>query len=199
MSNLKGHRLEGRRFSLRAIMETLKIVRELDVTMNDTLPQSMTRRGRRALVRSGVVFGVPANKNDLFVPVRLPNGWTKASTENPSITNLVDKNSHVRATLFAETHSAHTEVHQRYSVSWIESEADGITTYIGTVTDNASGQIVHRTLPETTDDPAGSISEGPYSDNRDMGIFAAMNAAEAWLDDEENYPHWRDAAQYWGS
>lgn len=178
----------------------LRVVREQAAIMNDMFPRLMKPRDRSALVHAGVIFGVEANVRDLFVPVRLPDGWTKVPADDLSTMHLVDSNGYVRATLKMPSASrapSYTRVHSRYSVSWTEVEADGITTYCGTVKDNAVGEVVHTTLPETTDDPAGSISEGPFSDNRDMCISAAMNAAEAWLDDEENYPRWRDASQYW--
>lgn len=195
MSDPKDRQSKARRFSPGAILETFRIVSEQKVTMNNTLPRNMTPRDRWALIRAGVIFGVPAGKRNLSVPVRLPNGWTKVSTEDPSIMHLVDPQGHVRATLFEK--SAHTEVRPRFSVIWSDTITDKDTVYYGNVVDNASGELVHTTVPEITDDPAGSPSEGPFSDYRDMAINMVTVRAEAWLDDKKNYPHWRDASQYW--
>lgn len=66
--------------------------------VSDVLPKECLYCERSQLEAMGIIFG--EDYDDLFVEVQLPEGWSKAPTDHPMWSKLVDDRGRERASIF---------------------------------------------------------------------------------------------------
>lgn len=153
---------------------------------SETLPKDMRPEDRAALEAVGAVFG--NDKDDLFVNVTLPVGWSKRATDHSMWSELVDDKDRKRANIFYKAafydRSAHMSMSRYYNAS---ANFDG-ERYVF-VTDG-DGNEVYRTE---------SIGVRPDNQDEMRQWYTRADELEIqvrlWLD--MNYPDWRNPAAYW--
>jgi hypothetical protein len=89
-----------------------------------TLPKKMLGGCiRKQLEQMGIQFG--ADADDLFVEVRLPEGWKKQATDHAMWSELLDEKGRKRANIFYKAafydREAHVSLCRRYTVSSCET------------------------------------------------------------------------------
>ena len=157
---------------------------------SETLPKEMLHGcTREVLEKMGIKFGSDAD--ELFVSVRLPEGWSKQATGHSMWSDLLDEKGRRRAAIFYKAafydRSAHISLNRRYTVSTYEAcEKDGTAAEYGKHTHMKTvvldcGQPVH---------VIGVREDRDYNLGDEHGKQAA-----AWLD--QNRPDWRDPLAYW--
>ena len=138
----------------------------------------------------GFVFGEP--KDDLFVAVTFPDGWTKKATDHSMWSDLLDPKGRKRGAMFYKAAFYDRNAHMgrlatRYSVSAEYLDADLKPThgepakYRAVVVDNATGDAILRT--DTCDGRA-------YSVHTQLCVWAKQ-----WLD--EQFPQHCNPLAYW--
>jgi len=171
-----------------------------DFVTNDTLPiQCGYGTTPDQIIALGVQYGEPVD--DLFVAVKLPEGWHKEATDHSMHNNLLDDKGRVRARIFYKAafydRRADISLIRRYTCGtepvggYKEDNEDA--PYCGYVRDQATGENIWQS-ENTVDQPNW---DGP----RETAL-ALMDAkdelggqAERWLN--EHYPDWKNPLAYW--
>ena len=90
---------------------------------NSTLPRSgnsWNSSCREQLEEMGIVFG--EDVDDLFVEVKLPEGWKKVPTDHSMWTDLVDEKGRKRASIFYKAAFYDMSAHISICSDWEEKE-----------------------------------------------------------------------------
>lgn len=162
-----------------------------DFVASETLPLEMLHgTTREQFEKLGFVFGEPID--DLFVAVKMPEGWSKRPTSHSMWSDLLDSQGRKRASIFYKAafydRSAHVSLNRRFrcacmlgdfyktDIGYEERDAGN---WFGVVYDGEN--IVWKSDP---------ISGASYEQQDELG-----ESAKAWLDD--NFPEWENVLAYW--
>jgi hypothetical protein len=145
-----------------------------------SLPMEGMAKYRTAL--DGVGFKIGDPKDELFVSVTPPAGWTLRATEHSMWSEIVDDKGIVRGGVFYKAafydRRAHFNLHPRYHVH-TEYGEDKVWYH---VIDRATGNVLFDTVPVGSRDWTASD--------------AAEKSCREWLD--KTYPLWTSVEAYWG-
>lgn len=129
--------------------------------------------------------------DDLFLSVKLPDGWRKIGTEHRLWTRLLDNKGRERATIFYKAafydRDAFININQRYSTKteplggYDNYDRDNPPPTVSTVRDQ--GTIIWQSEPV-------EIPRGGWMIEKSL-----REQGEAWL--IEHYPNWQDEFAYW--
>lgn len=152
----------------------------------------------------GIVFG--ENADDLFVRVRLPEGWSKQPTSHSMWSNLIDDQGRTRAMIFYKAafydRDAHIDIVRRFSYQvqpvcgysdpdYRQSEWHVVVTDC----DEVVWQSDERVEPEPGFPRGDKKNRQAWLDwgNRKDALGGI---AKAWLN--EHWPEWENPLAYWG-
>lgn len=137
--------------------------------------------------KMGIKVFTSSKGDDLFMGVKLPDGWKKEATGHSMWNNLVDDKGRIRATFFYKAafydRDAFVNFGTRYLWTDDHSEKDS-TSYI--VKDTATGEILFRT-------------EKQIKDYEDKDYFKKQDALQQQCKDflNNNFPDHQDINAYW--
>lgn len=155
--------------------------------MSESLPIECIGCTREQLEKIGIIFGDPVD--DLFVAVKLPDGWRKATTDHPLWTDLIDDKGCKRAMMFYKAafydRHAHISLTNRYS-SGVDYDF---------IEDNC--RTKRRCVVKDIDNIIYQTKEIEWNDDRpDWEVERALEKeANDWLDD--HYPDHDNPLAYW--
>lgn len=162
--------------------------RELCTT--EVLPKDCPRA---ELEKFGVVFG--ADHDELFVNVRLPDGWKKRATDHSMHSDLIDNKGRKRGSIFYKAafydRRADMTLSRRYGVeAYLPCDSDGNPMEYGKHTH-------FRTVAKDGDMYLQYFGVRPKDYSRESYALGEQHeeAARAWLTDR--YPDWNDVTAYW--
>lgn len=153
---------------------------------DSTLPIKCNHCTREQLEQMGIVFFEPID--DLFVNVKLPDGWKKVPTNHSMWSDLVDEKERARGGIFYKAafydRNAFIRIDRRFSFRNKQLGNDYDTSpRAAVVTDQ--GEVIWQSESESPSDEVPIYEAGERY----------LPEAEAWL--EEHYPDWRDPLAYW--
>lgn len=157
---------------------------------SDTLPADADKFQRRVLKRAGVTFGNPVAEDPIFTFVRLPDGWSKVASTEPSWFDLVDDKGRSRALIcynaWFQAREAQIILLKRFILArdYAIEDEKGVIQY--DVLDQ--GVVVFTT--EQYGANTNRDSKEWYREER-----KAHKVAKAWLN--KNYPGWDDYVFDW--
>lgn len=153
-----------------------------------TLPKDMRRNTREQFEAIGFTFGPDAD--DIFVNVRMPDGWKKVATNHSMWSDLVDDKGRKRAGIFYKAafydRNAHISLNRRYTVDCYEScDADG----------NPAEYPSSHSKVVVKDGDAELYRVGIYLERDYQALDVLEKQALAWL--SEHFPLHDDPTAYW--
>ena len=174
---------------------------QADFVANETLPRKCGFGTTRQQIEAiGIVFG--ENVDDLFVSVKLPEGWRKSATGHSMHNDLLDEKGRRRASIFYKAafydRSASIDLCNRYRVSVNPVTGWDDPDY------RQSGWHCVVSDCESVISTSGQIEpEPPYDCDEQRAEWLAWHdkkdglakSGQSWLD--EHYPDWRDPVAYW--
>lgn len=133
---------------------------QVDLIASDQLPRKCNHpyHGNAAEIyhKMGIKVFTSSKGDDLFMGVKLPEGWKKEATSHSMWNNLVDDMGRIRATFFYKAafydRDAFVNFIPRYSriSNYIDGEKiDGQSAKTVTVKDNATGAVIFETEKHT--------------------------------------------------
>ncbi len=154
-----------------------------ELVESEVLPKDCAGlRNRPVLEAWGIQICDPVEDDDLFIHVKLPEGWKKEASTHSMWSNLVDDKGRVRAAVFYKAafydRKAHINVCTRYRVE-VEYEPEPGKRRRGRVLDGSKVIFATDWMDDTAVYPA---------DN-------ARDPATTWLND--NKPGWEDPTKHW--
>ena len=167
---------------------------------NETLP--IKCNGMRKQIESlGIEYGEPVD--DLFVSVKLPDGWQKVAADHSMYSDLVDAKGRKRASIFYKAafydRRADMSLVRRYTYGYepvggyTEDGSSQSSSVYGYVKDLATDEVIWCTAQalERPDDSAPREEHLAFYDAKD----ALVASAKDWLNDQ--FPDWEDPLAYW--
>jgi len=134
--------------------------------------------------KMGIKVFTSSKGDDLFMGVKLPDGWKKESTDHAMWNNLIDDKGRIRATFFYKgafyDREAFINFRHRYSVSqeYVETTEKNSFPKFYCVKDNATDEIIFKT----------EISYEYYDDNIRQQCVDYLKT---------NYPEYENLNSYW--
>lgn len=168
--------------SVDGIIEAQEAAGQAALVASESLPVDM--HDRETFEALGFEFGAPYPDDKLFLPAKLPAGWSKRPTDHSMWSDIVDDKGRVRVGVFYKAafydRKAHMSLRGRYSV-----RPEYARDYSRVHVDVCDGdELIYSTETFTGDERA---------------CFAAEDRqraeACAWLD--ANRPGWRDPIKQW--
>ena len=168
-----------------------------DFVASDTLPIKCNSCTREQLEAIGIEFGEPVD--DLFVAVRLPDGWKKIPSDHSMWSNLVDDQGRTRAHIFYKAafydRNAHISIVRRFTYSVVPT--------CGYDNPNYRAERWHCIVLDASQTiwTSDSIEPQPDFEDRDATSLwyskqdTLKKLGKAWLD--EKYPDWQNPLAYW--
>ena len=161
-----------------------------EMITSDQLPAKMDQE---ALKQMGIEILGPSQGDELFVDVKLPQGWTKVRSETDSRTTyLVDPAGNKRAYMWYKASSydraAYGGIRKRFDI--VHRSFNDYKVGVAWVVDDRD-PIKQVPVFQTADRTYETTREGLSDEARQELVAECI----AWLD--KSYPDWRDCTAYW--
>lgn len=176
-----------------------------DFVASTTLPKECLRCSREQLEQMGIVFGVVAARDNLFIEAQLPEGWKKVPTDHSMWSRLLDDKGRERARIFYKAafydRKAHISLVRRFSYATEPVCGYSVPDYrkhkwhcIVRDGDKVIWQSTRQVDAEPEYHPDNKKERKAWSgwmERRD----ALDKLGKEWI--AENYPDWRNPLAYW--
>lgn len=168
-----------------------------ELCASEQLPAKMIG-GRAVFEAMGIIIVGPSEGDDLFVDVKLPQGWRKRGTTHAMHSELLDAKGNVRAEIFykAAFYDRRADIipSTRFSIECRESaDHREVRGYVVDRAVNAKG-VVEKDRAVFVSAPAPMKGDDDWA-GRDAAQNAVVAHATAWLD--AHYPTWKSPAAHW--
>lgn len=167
-------------------IEAQEAAGQAKLVADSTLPIKCNYCTREQLEQMGIVFFEPVD--NLFVNVKLPDGWKKVPTDHSMWSNLIDEKGRVRGSIFYKAafydRDAFICIDRRYSFRNKQLGNDYETSPRAAVVLDQD-EVIWQSESESPSDEVPTYEAGDRY----------LPDAKAWLG--ERYPDWRDPLAYW--
>lgn len=137
--------------------------------------------------KMGIQVFTSSKGDDLFLGVKLPDGWTKEATDHSMWNKLIDDKGRVRATFFYKAafydRDAFINFNTRYEIGTNYDDKDFRYDF---VKDTGNGELLFKTDKRTAD-----VHDHNYFKDQD----SARKQCQDFLD--KNFPDHKDINAYW--
>lgn len=133
--------------------------------------------------KMGIQVFTSSKGDDLFMGVKLPDGWRKEATDHPMWSDLIDCNGRIRANIFYKAafydRDSFVNFTKRYTLNThsCNEVKDGDTVFTFRVIDNSTGQILFESEKHTWKESAQYEQQGRdfllknYPDSEDINAY----------------------------
>ncbi len=180
-------------------VEAQEVQGQTDFVASETLPRELLHGTTREQLESlGIIFG--GDIDDIFVEVKLPDGWKKVPTEHSMWSELLDDKGRARAQIFYKAafydRRAHLDLMSHFSY--------GVQPVCGWQDPNCLKHEWHGVVMDgdmiiwvvkTRLSPQPDISDDELMRKWYQEQDALRCLAHVWL--MENYPDWENPLAYW--
>ncbi len=179
-------------------IERMEATGQQELCAAEQLPTTMLGGGKAAFEAMGIVIVGPTDGDDLFVDVKLPQGWTKRPTAHAMHSELCDAKGNVRAEIFykAAFYDRRADIRPttRFRIDYDSSlELCKLRGYVIDRGAGADGKVEKNRVIFTTE-PATIQRKDDWA-GREAAQKLVCEQAAAWLD--ARYPAWKSPHAHW--
>ncbi len=175
-------------------IEASEALGQQEVVHSQRLPKDRLMEHREALGKLGFSFG--NDIDDVFIEVKLPEGWQKKATDHSMWSDLLDEKGRKRAGIFYKAafydRSGHMQWRPRFRVDTTlvdgrnryDLTEDEVADCVAVVLD-ADGTELYRTEPK-------QVGKNDYDITQELSSTAHEWLKERYPQCEEPFAHWDD-------